>query len=157
MNPFDWIKAAPWIACVVLALALAAMTGKYLSKRDELVALTASVRVLGEAAEARVKAAKKESEDNLEKVKADYEKQVPEIRSSAVASYLARRAADPARVREPVAGGGPVSGDGAGVRVDDGTLKECVPDEEFIEDAAEDAAKVEAWRSYCALNHCPVE
>ena len=92
---------------------------------------------------------------NLKKVQADHEKQIPTIRARAVANYLAahRLPDDPGAS----AGSGSVRQDGAGIRMDAGTSKECLDDQGFIEDAAEDAAKVEAWRAYCTLNNCPVE
>ena len=155
MNPLEWIKWAPWLISAALALALAGMTGQYLHKRDELTELTASVRVLGEAAEKRVAQAKKEGDDNLKKVKADHEKQIPAVRAGAVAAYRARF---PARVvRDSVTAVSAVPDNPASVRMDDAPGAQCVPDESFIADAAEDAAKVEAWRSWCILNRCPVE
>ena len=92
---------------------------------------------------------------NLKKVQADHEKQIPTIRARAVANYLAahRLPDDPGSST----GSGSVRQDGAGIRMDAGTSKECLDDQGFIEDAAEDAAKVEAWRAYCTLNNCPVE
>jgi len=57
---------------------------------------------------------------------------------------------------KPAASGG-VPGNAAGQPVDDGTGKECIPDPAFIADAAEDAARVEAWRAWCTLNKCSIE
>ena len=95
------------------------------------------------------------AKDNLKKVQEDHEKQIPTIRARAVANYLATHGMpDDAGTS---AGSGPVREDSAGIRLDDGTSKKCVLDQGFIEDAAEDASKVEAWRSYCTLNNCPVE
>lgn len=148
MTPFNWIKWAPWIACAALSVALAGMGNLYLGKRDELASWKATVATLGRAAEQRVAAVKKEGEDNLQKVKADHEASIPTVRSGAVAAY---------RMRNPVAGRGTVPGNAAGIKVDDGSGAQRVPDETFIADAAEDAAKVEAWRAWCQLNQCPVE
>ena len=107
----------------------------------------------GLKAEAKKQEDEQKARDNLKKVQADHEKQIPTIRARAVANYLAR-------VRNGASansGGGAVQGNGAGIRMDAGTSKECLDDQGFIEDAAEDAAKVEAWRAYCTLNNCPVE
>ena len=107
----------------------------------------------GLKAEAKKQEDEQKARDNLKKVQADHEKQIPTIRARAVANYLAR-------VRNGASansGGGAVQGNGAGIRMDAGTSKECLDDQGFIEDAAEDAEKVEAWRAYCTLNQCPIE
>ena len=109
----------------------------------------------GLKAEAKKQEDEQKARDNLKKVQADHEKQLPTIRARAVASYLAaHRLPDDSGTS---AGSGSVRQDGAGIRMDAGTSKECLDDQGFIEDAAEDAAKVEAWRAYCTLNNCPVE
>lgn len=109
----------------------------------------------GLKAEAKKQEDEQKAKDNLKKVQADHEKQIPTIRARAVANYLAahRLPDDPGSST----GSGSVRQDGAGIRMDAGTSKECLDDQGFIEDAAEDAAKVEAWRAYCTLNNCPVE
>ena len=109
----------------------------------------------GLKAEAKRIEDEQKARDNLKKVKADHEKQIPTIRARAVANYLAaHRLPDNPGAS---AGSGSVRQDGAGLRLDDGASKKCVLDQRLIEDAAEDAAKVEAWRAYCTLNNCPVE
>ena len=109
----------------------------------------------GLKAEAKKQEDEQKARDNLKKVQADHEKQIPTIRARAVANYLAahRLPGDPGAS----AGSGYVRQDGAGIRMDDGAGKEFLADQGFIEDAAEDAAKVESWRAYCTLNNCPVE
>ena len=109
----------------------------------------------GLKAEAKKQEDEQKARDNLKKVQADHEKQIPTIRARAVANYLAahRLPDDPGAS----AGSGSVRQDGAGIRLDDGASKKCILDQRLIEDAAEDAAKVEAWRAYCTLNNCPVE
>lgn len=153
---------ANWKLVVIAALAalLALMTNLYLGTRDDLVvekanftSFVARVDELGKEAEDKLGKDKAEQLKNLEKVKADHEKQIPTIRAGAVANYLAR-------VRNNAAenpGGGAVQGNSPGIRLDDGAGKECVPDEAFIRDAAEDAEKVGAWQEYCRLNQCPVK
>lgn len=109
----------------------------------------------GLKAEAKRIEDEQKAKDNLKKVQADHEKQIPTIRARAVANYLdAHRVPDDAGTG---AGGGSVRQNGAGISLDDGTGKKCVLDEGFIADAAEDAEKVEAWRAYCTMNNCPVE
>ena len=95
------------------------------------------------------------AKDNLKKVQEDHEKQIPAIRSRAVANYLAaHRLPDGPGAS---AGSGSVRQDGAGLRLDDGASKKCVLDQRLIEDAADDATKVKAWQTYCRLNNCPVK
>jgi hypothetical protein len=109
----------------------------------------------GLKAEAKRLEDEQKAKDNLKKVQADHEKQIPSIRAGAVDKYIAAH-----RVRNDAganSGGGTVQGDGASHQMDDGAAKECVPDEGFIADAAEDAEKVQAWRAYCTLNNCPIE
>ena len=116
---------------------------------------TIDTKDAGLKAEAKKQEDEQKAKDNLKKVQADHEKQIPTIRARAVANYLAahRLPDDPGSST----GSGSVRQDGAGIRMDAGTSKECLDDQGFIEDAAEDAAKVEAWRAYCTLNNCPVE
>ena len=96
-----------------------------------------------------------EHQANLKEVTAHYENLIPAVRDGAVAAY---------RLRHPIvhSSASPLPKTGPSQQVDDGAGKECVaatgePDPQFIADAAVDAAKVEAWRSWCALNQCPVE
>lgn len=109
----------------------------------------------GLKAEAKKQEDEQKARDNLKKVQADHEKQIPTIRARAVANYRAAHGLpdDPGTG----AGGSSVREEGSGIRLDDGTGKKCVPDQAFIEDAAEDALKVEAWRAWCALNECLVD
>lgn len=170
---FDWTKWLPWIIIAVLGSALGAMTQLYLDKRDDLVALQASVKVLGEAAEKALIAKEKEGEANLAKVKEDHEKLIPKVRSDAVANYLDAHPAP--RVRKSVACSGAVPKDGPSQQVDDGTQQKPVPDQASIvgtesaetgalievepatiQECAVDAAKVAAFQLYCTLNNCPI-
>ena len=109
----------------------------------------------GLKAEAKKQEDEQKAKDNLKKVQADHEKQIPTIRARAVANYLAAHSMPDDSGTST--GSGSVRENGAGIRLDDGAGKECVLDQGFIEDAAEDASKVEAWRAYCTLNNCPVE
>jgi len=153
---------ANWKLIVIAALAvmLTLMTNLYIDTRDDLLiekanftTFVARVDELGKDAEDKKVKDEAEQTKNLEKVKADYEKQIPAIRARAVTNYLARVQHDAAE--NP--GSGAVQGDGPGLRLDDGTSKECRLDEEFIQDAAEDADKLGAWQEYCRLNNCPVK
>lgn len=116
---------------------------------------TLDTKDAGLKAEAKRIEDEQKAKDNLKKVQADHEKQIPTIRARAAANYrAAHRMPDDAGAS---AGSGSVRQDGAGIRMDAGTSKECLDDQGFIEDAAEDALKVEAWRAWCALNECLVD
>ena len=152
---------ANWKLAVIGALLiLLGIVGRlYIGARDDLIVEKANftnfvsrVDELGKEAEAKRLRDEADQLKNLEKVKADHEKQIPTIRARAVANYLTRVRND----ASTNSGGGAVQGNGPGLRLDDGAGAQCVPDEAFIADAAEDAEKVEAWREYCRLNRCPV-
>lgn len=161
MNPLDSLKALPWRLVVALGLALCLMTNLYLGKRDALATEKANYKAFAESVEREGKEAKEENDrkdaehkQNLKKIKEENESKIPRVRADAVANYLAsvglrqRSAANP--------GGGAVPGNGAGIRLDDDDKRQCLPDEAFIRDAAEDAAKLEAWQRYCRMNRCPI-
>lgn len=122
--------------------------------RQDFTKLQQETKEEGLKAKARELAKETEHQANLEKVRNDHERNIQAVRDSAVAKYLASR-----RVRNHAAGsgGGPVRADGQGLRVDDGTQPQCVPDKELIENAAEDAEKLSAWQDWCHLNNCPVQ
>lgn len=143
-----------WKLAVIGALAAAVfvLTKLYVGKRDELAAFTAQVEQAARDAVAEKERIEKQHAANLEQVRKDHEAKVPEIRAGAVANYLAHR-----RVSKPAAGSSPVPGDGPGIRVDDAAERQCVPDDVFIADAAEDAEKLAAWQDWCKRNGCPVE
>ena len=148
------------IVIAALAAALIGVTNAYVDLRDEFVGYKASVVAIGEAAKREVEKKEQEGKENLAKVRGEYENKIETIRSNAVANYAARRPATrPASVREQPASGSSVSGSGSGLRLDDGTGKECVaaPDAAFIEDAADDAAKLSAWQEYARLNGIEVK
>lgn len=144
-----------WKLAVIgmLAAALVGMGNMYLGKRDELAGFKATVEQAGKAAATANKLVETQHEDNLVQVRKDYEDKVPEIRSNAVANYVA---AHPAVVRYRTVVR-TVPADGASQPVDDDPVAECLPDEPFIENAAEDAAKLGAFQQYCKLNHCPIK
>lgn len=153
MNPISWLRVGTYALIGALIGALAMMTNLYLGKRDELVAYQSEVRALGQRAKDEAEETKRLHQETLIQVRKDYEDRVPQIRDDAVAAY---RAANRVRVPAKPSGSG-VPAASPGLKVDDGASAQCVLDEEFIRDAAEDAAKVEAWRDYCYRNRCPVE
>ena len=153
MNPINWLKLGVIFVIIFLVGSLATMTNLYLGKRDELIEYRSEVRVLAQRAQDEVEETKRLHQETLKQVRKDYEDRVPQIRNDAVATYRAS-----VRVRvQPKPSGGGVLAPSPSVQVDDGAGAQCVLDDQFIRDAAEDAAKVEAWREYCFRNKCPVE
>lgn len=105
---------------------------------------------------------KGEYQTTLKEIEAKHGKEIDRKAANAVANY---RNAHPNSVCDSLwkpttkgnTGGGAVSGSGAGIRMDDETQRQCVPDEEFIRECARDANKVGAFQLYCTRNHCPIE
>ena len=143
-----------WLAALALmGIALGVMTDLYLAKRDELTAFTAQVEQAARDATTEKERIEKRHSDNLEQVRKDHEARLPEIRAGAVANYRSHH-----RVPKPAASSGvAVPGDGPGVSLDDAVERQCVPDNAFIENAAEDAEKLDAWIDWCQRNNCPVK
>jgi hypothetical protein len=139
---FDWIKAAPWILCGLLLAGLMGMTHLYQSERDDFTAFKAQVVQLGKLAEAEKVRIEKDHLDNLEKVKAQYEKDIPAVRSAAVVAYKLRYPAASCSALPDVAGG---------IKLDAGASKERL-DDQFVADCGDDANKLEAWRAWATLN-----
>ena len=153
MNPINWLKLGVIFVIIFLVGSLATMTNLYLGKRDELIEYRSEVRALAQQAKIEAEQTKQLHQETLKQVRKDYEDRVPQIRNDAVAAY---RASIRVRVQpKPSSSGVPTPS--PSVQVDDGASAQCVLDDQFIRDAAEDAAKVEAWREYCFRNKCPVE
>ena len=153
MNPLAWLKIGAIAVIAFLIGALVVMTNLYVGKRDEVIRYQAEVSALATQAAEKAEKIKALHEETLIKVRKDYEERVPQIRDDAVAAYRASL-----RVRiQPKPSSSGVPTPSPGIQVDDGAGKECVLDEQFIRDAAEDAAKVEAWREWCFSNQCPIK
>jgi len=128
--------------------------------KQELAAFEQQTEAAGLAAEKEAQRIETEHTANLAKVKEDHENLIPAIREGAVAQYLAHvAAAKPVVVRKPAGnpGSGAVPNAGSGIKVDAGAIQKCIPDTEFIANAAEDATKVATWIEWCSLNKCPVQ
>lgn len=91
-------------------------------------------------------------EKTLKEVKNDYEKKLPSVRAGAVAAY---RATHPGWMLPP-AGSSQVPGDAGSAEGSNGAGEECVLDEPFISDAAEDALKINAWQEWARKNNLQV-
>ena len=147
MIGLPWLKMLPWGIAALMAIAAATCLHLYQSERDSFVAYRAEVTAIGKAQEAQIEKERQQAEENLKQGRQDYENKIPVIRRDAVASY---------RMRYPQSSRCEMPGNAAGQQVDDGTAAKCVADE-FIADAADDAAKVTAWQDWCKRNNCPVE
>lgn len=152
MNPISYIRIAVAVVIVLLLAAIGAVSKVYLDERDAFTTYRGQTEALAQAALDRAVETKKQHEQTLINVRKNYEARVPKIRNDAVAAYRAsirvRVQAKPSSSRVPAAP--------ASLPVDVGAQQQCVLDEEFIRDAAEDAAKVGAWQQWCYDNHCPV-
>lgn len=92
-------------------------------------------------------------EKTLKETKDDWNKRLPQVRSGAVAAYIA---AHPERVLPPTDTGA-VPGAGNGPGIPDGTGKECVPDTVLIQDCADDALKIFEWQTWARKNELLVK
>lgn len=124
--------------------------------KGELIAYSSGVEALGNDALKEKARIEDEHQSNLETVKHDYESTLPAIRAGAVAAYLAAH-----RVQSN-AGQGSMRGitgslpahDGAGQKQLSAPI--CQSDEQFIQDAADDAQKLSEWQEWSRLNRIPV-
>jgi hypothetical protein len=107
----------------------------------------------GKAQAAETERINAEHANALKGVSDDYKKSLPTVRNAAVAQYLARH---PGGVLPADCHSGTVPGDARSSQGADETRQECVPDEGFIRDAAEDALKVGAWQKWATRNRLPI-
>jgi hypothetical protein len=123
----------------------------WLGARDDLASFKGQIAQSAADAEAENARMLRVQLANLNVLKVDYEAKLPQVRSDAIANYLARR------VRTKPAGETGVPSTGTGIKVDDGTSKESIPDPSFIADCAEDAHRLTAWQQYGRMNHLPIK
>jgi len=142
-----------WKLVVIGALlvGLGMMSSLYVSKRDELITFTAQVEAAGLAQQAKNAETKARYEDNLITIRSEHEAHVNEIRDSAVAAYRAHFAGVRTYPRRSGVPSAPTS-----IRVDDAPQPELVLDPAFVEESAEDVAKLEAFQQWVRLNKVPV-
>jgi hypothetical protein len=136
----------------LLMLALGGATHLYLGARDDLNTQAATAEQAARDAQAEKEAIEAQHAVNLAQVRKDHEAQLPAVRANAVANYRAAH-----RLPERPAASDGVSADAPGIRLDDGTERQCIPDDTFIEDSAEDVEKLATWQDWCKRNNCPVE
>lgn len=143
-------KFWPYIAIAVLVSTNVMAFKLWSHARHDLAEFKAEVEATARVQEAANAQIVKDHEDNLKKVKATYETQLADASVNAVRNYLNNRV-------RPNSGGRQVPASGSGLKVDDGTQSQCVPDDAFIQACATDAVKVGAWQRYADLNNIPVE
>lgn len=139
------------VAIAVLALALGVTFKLWRSEARAFAVFQAQVEVLGKAAEAEKKRVEAENKRIAKEMSDAWAKNLEVARDNAVRNYAARMRRD--------AGRSAVPGAAAGAKAPVGTGKEqvaaCAPDEQFIRDAAEDAARVEEAREFFRRHQFP--
>ena len=150
------------VYAVVFALGVgvgAVPAWKYQGERLEAVqvrydSFVAQTKIIGEQAKKDADAANASYQKTLEDVSHAWEKQLPAVRDSAVAAYISGRAF---RVSRPDPGGSQVPGPTGSTQGTNAASQECVPDENLIRDAAEDALKIGSWQTWATANGLPVK
>ena len=140
------------IILIGILSALLALTFKLW--RDEARAFAvfqAEVDVLGRQAEAEKKRVEADHKRIAEEMSNAWAKNLEAARDNAVRNYAARMRRDARRSAVP--------GDATGAKASAGAGKEqvaaCAPDEQFVRDAAEDAARVEEAREFFQRHKFP--
>lgn len=116
----------------------------------DLTVLQVQTESEAKAAKAYVKETHALHTKTLKETNNDWRKRLPEVRSGAVAAYLAAH-------RVPQGGNNPGDPAAHGPQVPDGAGQECLPDRKLIEDAAEDALKIAEFQDFVRKNKLPVE
>lgn len=151
MNPLTFISSNWRLIMVGLLIAGNVLFFRlWQDTKAEYIRYGAGVEALGKQAVVDKAKVEADHEQNLKDVKNEFEKNLPDVRAGAVAAYLAAH-----RVPD-VAGRGAMPGIASRQPSNDGAGKECVPDEAFIADAADDAAKVAEWQEWARLNRFEV-
>lgn len=139
------------VAIAVLSALLALTFNLWRSEARAFAVFQAQVEVLGKAAEAEKKRVEAENKRIAKEMSDAWAKNLEVARDNAVRNYAARVRRDASR-RE-------VSKPAAGAEAHVGAGKEsvaaCTPDEQFIRDAAEDAARVEETREFFRRHKFP--
>lgn len=117
------------------------------STKDDYLTYAGGVIAVAKQAISDKERVESERNENLEKVK-EHEANLPAVRAGAVAAYLRMH---------PGASCSAMPGITQGKQANDGAGKECVPDAVFIEDAADDADKINEWIMWAVANHIPIE
>lgn len=139
------------VAIAVLALALGVTFKLWRGEVRDFAVFKAQVEVLGKQAETEKKRVEAENKRLAKEMSDAWAKNLDVARNSAVRNYAARLQRD--------ANGRAVPGASAGAKAPAGAGKEqvaaCTPDEQFVRDAAEDAARVEEAREFFRSHKFP--
>ena len=148
MNPI-WIKAAPWLVCLALILALMSMTHLYMAERDEFTKFKAAAEQAGKDGKEREDKLRDDHKGNLIELEKIHGKDKDIAIADAVRNY---------RLRHPNTDSGRLCGASPSETLGDGTEPELVSVEPaFIRECAKDSGKVNYFQDYCIRNRCPVE
>jgi len=156
MTPFDiaikWL-VSNWRIVVFAALVAgnALFYNLWQSEKTEYLQYASGVTAVAKQAIDDKERTEQERDANLKKVK-EHEAELPSIRAGAVAAYIAAH-------RMPnKPGQGAMPGITQGKQANDGAGKESVSDlSGFIEDAADDADKIDQWQEWAIRNKIPLE
>ena len=139
------------VAIAVLSLALALTFKLWRAEVRDFAVFKAQVEVLGKQAEAEKKRVETENKRIAKEMSDAWAKNLEVASNNAVRNYAARLRRD--------AGGRAVSGPSTGAETPARAGKEqvaaCAADEQFIRDAAEDAARVEEAREFFQRHKFP--
>ena len=138
------------VAIVILSLALALTFKLWRGEVKEFAMFKAQVEVLGKQAKAEKKRIETEHAKVTKEIGDAWAKNLDSVRNNAVARYRLRD--NPGRGFMPGLTLRPQEPDGASKE-----RLACDPDEAFIADAAEDAAKVTAWQDWARSLNLPVK
>lgn len=139
------------VAIVVLALALGVTFKLWRGEVRDFAVFKAQVKVLGKQAEAEKKRVEAENKRIAKEMGDAWAKNLEVARDNAVRNYAARMRRDASRSAVPGASAGAKASAGAGKE----QVAACAPDEQFIRDAAEDAARVEEAREFFRRHQFP--
>jgi len=135
----------------VLSALLALTFNLWRGEVRDFAVFKAQVEVLGKQAEAEKKRVKAENKRIAKEMSDAWAKNLEVARDNAVRNYVARLRRDAGRSAVPGATAGAQAPAGAGKE----QVAACTPDEQFIRDAAEDAARVEEAREFFQRHKFP--
>lgn len=135
----------------VLALLLAGAVKLWRAEVRDFAVFKAQVEVLGKQAEAEKKRVETENKRIAKEMSDAWAKNLEVARDNAVRNYAARLRRDAGRSAVPELAAGAKAPAGAGKE----QVATCTPDEQFIRDAAEDAARVEEAREFFQRHRFP--
>ena len=139
------------VAIAILSLALALTFKLWRGEVRSFAVFKAQVEVLGKQAEAEKKRVEEENKRIAKEMSDAWAKNLEVARDNAVRNYAARLRRDAGRSAVPELAAGAQAPAGAGKE----RVAACTPDEQFIRDAAEDAARVKEAREFFQRHRFP--